>query len=53
MGEIMRATAAMRVEIKDEHCVGASIKRRTSCENKTIERAVSRSADSPRVVKRA
>jgi hypothetical protein len=51
--ERMRAAAAMRVEIKDEHGVGARVERRTGGEDKTIERAESRSAGSPRVVKPA
>jgi hypothetical protein len=51
--ELMRAAAAMRVEIKDEHGAGACVERRTGGEDKTIERAESRSACSPRVVKPA
>ena len=51
--ELMRAAAAMRVQIKDEHGAGACVERRTGGEDKTIERAVSRSAGSPRVVKPA
>jgi hypothetical protein len=34
----MRAAAAMRVEIKDEHGAGACVERRTGGEDKTIER---------------
>jgi hypothetical protein len=48
----MRAAAAMRVEIKDEHGAGARVERCTGGEDETIERAVSRSAGSPRVVMR-
>ena len=51
--ELVRAPAAMRVEIKDEHGAGACVERRTGGEDKTIERAVSSSAGSPRVVKPA
>jgi hypothetical protein len=51
--ELMRAAAAMRVEIKDEQGAGVSVERRTGCEDKAIERAESRSARSPRVVKPA
>ena len=51
--ELMRAAAAMCVEIKDEHSAGACVERRTGREDKTIERAESRSAGSPRVVKPA
>jgi hypothetical protein len=49
----MRAAATMRVEIKDEHGAGACVERRTGGEDKTIERAESRSVGSPRVVKPA
>jgi hypothetical protein len=51
--ELVRAAAAMRVEIKDEHGAGPCVERRTGGEDKTIERAESRSAGSPRVVKPA
>jgi hypothetical protein len=51
--EFMRAAAAMRVEIKDEHGAGACVERRRGGEDKAIERAESRSAGSPRVVKPA
>jgi hypothetical protein len=51
--ELVRAAAAMRVEIKDEHGASAYVERRTGGEDKTIERAVSLSAGSPRVVKPA
>jgi hypothetical protein len=49
--ELMRAAAAMRVEIKDEHGAGACIERRANGEDKTI--AESCSAGSPGVVKLA
>ena len=51
--ELMCAATAMCVEIKDEHSAGACVERRTGREDKTIERAESRSAGSPRVVKPA
>jgi hypothetical protein len=43
----------MRVEIKDEHGAGACVERRTGGEDKTIERAGTRSTGSTRVVKPA
>jgi hypothetical protein len=49
----MGAAAAMRVEIKDEHRAGACGERRTGGKDKTIKRAKSRAAGSPRVVKPA
>jgi hypothetical protein len=49
----MRAAAAMRVEIKDDHGAGACVERRMGGEDETIERAESRSACSPSVVKPA
>jgi hypothetical protein len=51
--ELMRAAAAMRIKIKDEHGAGACVERCTGGEDKTIERAESRSASSSRVVKPA
>jgi hypothetical protein len=51
--ELVRAAAAMRVEIKNEHGAGACVERRTGGQDKTIERAVSLSAGSVRVVKPA
>jgi hypothetical protein len=53
MDELMRAAAAMRVEIKDEHRAGTCVERRTGSEDKTIERAETSSAGSPRVMKPA
>jgi hypothetical protein len=35
--KLVRAAAAMRVEIKDEHGAGACVERRTGGEDKTIE----------------
>jgi hypothetical protein len=51
--EFVRAAAAMCVEVKDEHGPGAAVERRTGGEDKTVERAESRSAGAPRVVKPA
>jgi hypothetical protein len=51
--EFVRAAAAMRVEIKDEHGAGACVERCVGGEDKTIKRAESRSAASLRVVKPA
>jgi hypothetical protein len=53
MDELMCSAATMRVEIKDEHGAGACVERPTGGEDKTIERAKSCSAGSPRVVKPA
>ena len=43
----------MRIEIKNEHCTGACVERRMGSEDKAVERAVSRSAGSTRMVKSA
>ena len=51
--ELMRAAAAVCVEIKDEHGAGACVERRMGGEDKTIERAESLSAGLPRVVEPA
>ena len=52
-GNAPHPTATMRVEIKDEHRVGACVERRTGGEDKTVKRAESRSSGSPSVVKPA
>lgn len=36
LDELMRAAAAMCIEIKDQHGAGVRVERRTGCEDKTI-----------------